>query len=112
MHLFPGDRGYTTIQRQIARRESVGISEKPETKRVYMTVGELRDLARLSAACPSDPLIGPLESDSTGTLRGFEPSTAHLPNSANAGRFSLTLTELLSVRSPGRPFVFAASALL
>jgi HKD family nuclease len=49
MHLFPGDRGYTTVRGEIARRESVGISRKPETKRVYMTIGELR---RIWPACP------------------------------------------------------------
>jgi hypothetical protein len=49
MHLFPGDTGYRTVQREIAQRESVGISRKPQTKRVYMTVGELR---RIWSGCP------------------------------------------------------------
>jgi hypothetical protein len=49
MHLFPGDPGYRAVQQEIAGRESVGISRKPETKRVYMTVGELR---RIWPRCP------------------------------------------------------------
>lgn len=49
MYLLPGDRGYRTVAREIARRDSVGISRKPETKRVYMTLGELR---RSWGGCP------------------------------------------------------------
>jgi HKD family nuclease len=42
MYLMPGDVGYRAIRREIDRRPSVGISRKAETKRVYMTLGELR----------------------------------------------------------------------
>lgn len=55
MHLFPDDPGYRAVQREITRRESVGISRKPETKRVYMTVGELR---RTWPGCPL--LVSPI----------------------------------------------------
>lgn len=44
MYLLPGDRGYPAVNREISRRESVGISRKAETKRVYMTLGELKGI--------------------------------------------------------------------
>jgi HKD family nuclease len=55
MYLLPGDNGYRTVHREISRREAVGISRKPETKRVYMTLGELRSIW---ASCPL--LVPPL----------------------------------------------------
>jgi HKD family nuclease len=49
MYLLPGDNGYRSVLREISRREAIGISRKPETKRVYMTLGELR---RRWPGCP------------------------------------------------------------
>jgi HKD family nuclease len=42
MYLMPGDPGYQTIEREIANRPAVGRNRLPSTKRVYMTLGDLR----------------------------------------------------------------------
>lgn len=42
MYLMPGDPGYKAIEREIANRSAVGRNRLPSTKRVYLTLGELR----------------------------------------------------------------------
>jgi len=51
IYLLPEDPGYHTIAAAIRRREGVGTSRKPETRRVYLTLGWLRD------AWPECPLV-------------------------------------------------------
>lgn len=48
-YVFSTDTGYRALDRERARREGVGSSRKPETKRVYLTLGELR---RCWPGCP------------------------------------------------------------
>jgi HKD family nuclease len=50
-YVLPSDTGYRAMDRERARREGVGTSFKPETKRVYLTLGELR------ARWPGCPLV-------------------------------------------------------
>lgn len=42
--LYPRDPGYTPVQREIERRPKVGRSTKRETKRVYLTLGDVRNV--------------------------------------------------------------------
>lgn len=42
LYVLPEDRGFRAMKREIARRDGVGISRSVETKRVYLTIGELR----------------------------------------------------------------------
>lgn len=42
LYVFRNDTGFRSVDRERARREPIGRSNKPETKRVYMTLGELR----------------------------------------------------------------------
>lgn len=42
LYVLPEDLGYRAMRREIARRDGVGISRLLETKRVYLTVGDLR----------------------------------------------------------------------
>jgi hypothetical protein len=42
LYVLPGDRGFRALKREISRRKPVGRSGRAETKRVYLTVGELR----------------------------------------------------------------------
>ena len=50
-YVLPGDSGYRAMDRERRRREGVGTSFKPETKRVYLTLGEVR------TGWPSCPLV-------------------------------------------------------
>lgn len=49
LYLYPGDSGYAAMKREIARRGGVGDWRKAETKRVYLTLGEV---VRLWPSCP------------------------------------------------------------
>jgi hypothetical protein len=49
LRLHPGDPGYLAMRREIQRRDPVGISRKEETKRVYLTLAEVRNAWR---GCP------------------------------------------------------------
>jgi hypothetical protein len=51
LYLLRGDAGYDTIRGEIANRQAVGGHRKPSTKRVYLTLGELRQ------AWPDCPLL-------------------------------------------------------
>jgi HKD family nuclease len=42
LYVLPEDRGFRAMKREIARRRGVGISRSVDTKRVYLTIGELR----------------------------------------------------------------------
>lgn len=49
LYLYPGDKGYASMTRQIEARNGVGTSLKKETKRVYLTLAEVR---RVWPNCP------------------------------------------------------------
>jgi hypothetical protein len=49
LYLHPGDAGYTSMQREIRKRDGVGAWRRPETKRVYLTLG---DVKRVWLGCP------------------------------------------------------------
>jgi hypothetical protein len=49
LYLYPADSGYSAMRRKIRRRDGVGRSMKAETKRVYLTLGEVR---RVWPGCP------------------------------------------------------------
>lgn len=51
LYLLPDDAGHETIRREIANRQAIGGHRKPSTKRVYLTLGELRQ------AWPDCPLL-------------------------------------------------------
>ena len=49
LYVLPEDRGYRAVEREIDRRPTVGICRKRETRRVYLSLGDLR---RRWPTCP------------------------------------------------------------